>query len=435
MTDDRTRREVLKAAVATGGAAALSACLGYQGSGAEAVPEGPDDLSTLPERQFAWNERMRTDEHGNDALPRHHVFLYLTLADDEPPSAAARRQVETAFESLDRAYARTHEGLLWSAAYGPAYFDRYDGSLPESVDLPENRALSPFETPDFDDQDALVQLASDRADVVLEAERALRGERETANGREMDATLDGVLHLAGDGDRRTGFIGDGMPAERQDELKGIPEGGPVPEDAPLFMGFTAGFARQQATEDYITLEDGPFAGGTTKHVSRLRQRLNDWYTENSAEENVKKMFSPKHAEEGWVEGAGHDLGDDSRIEEALSNVAEQAREHGIVGHAQKAARANRDEDGNPLLVRRHVESTDNEAASLHFPSLQREIGQFERVRRAMNGADLTAETPQVRQRVGNGILEYIFVVHRGNWLVPPRSTRALPTPQGETPGL
>lgn len=432
MTDDRTRREVLKAAVAGGGAGALSACLGYQG---DPVPSGPDDLSSLPERQYAWNDRIRTDEHGNHELPHHQIFLYLTLEGDGPPDADDRRQVEAAFRSLDRAYERSPDGLLWSAAYGPSYFDRYDEPLPDSVDLPENRSLSPFETPDLDDQDALVQLTSDRADVVLEAERALLGEHDTANDAEMAATLDGVLHLAADDDRRTGFIGDGMPAERQDELDGIPEGGPVPEESPLFMGFTAGFARQQASEDDIAIDEGPFADGTTKHVSHLRQRLKDWYTENSAEENVKKMFSPRHAEEEWVEGAGHNLGVDSRVEATLDDVEEQAREHGIVGHAQKNARANRDEDGNPLLLRRHVESTDNDVASLHFPSLQREISQFERVREAMNGVDLTAATPQVRQRVGNGILEYIFVVHRGNWLVPPRSKRALPTPQGETPGL
>jgi hypothetical protein len=49
----------------------------------------------------------------------------------------------------------------------------------------------------------------------------------------------------------------------------------------------------------------------------------------------------------------------------------------------------------------------------------------------MNGADLTEETPAVRQRVNNGILEYIFVEHRGNFLVPPMAFRALPTPTGE----
>ncbi|MEF8869010.1 MAG: Tat pathway signal protein, partial [Haloarculaceae archaeon] len=108
---------------------------------------------------------------------------------------------------------------------------------------------------------------------------------------------------------------------------------------------------------------------------------------------------------------------------------------GRVGHAQKAARANRDADGNVRLLRRHFESADDNVASLHFPSLQRDVAEFEAVREAMNGSDVPAMTPAVRQRVNNGILEYIFVKHRGNWLVPPRSLRALPTPTGEAPGL
>jgi len=430
--DGRSRRAILKAAVAAGGAAALSACVGYAGDG-EGVPAGPEDLSTLPERQFAWNDRLPRDEHGNTLLPRHQVLLYLTLERDGPPTEADRRQVERAFRSLETAYERSNEGVLWSVAYGPGYFDRY-GARPEGVALPDNRALSPFETPDFDDEDALVHLASDRADAVLEAERALRGERATANGVEMDASLDGVLELAADDDRRTGFVGEGLPAAKQSELKGVPDDGPVPEASPLFMGFTAGFAANQASEDYVALRDGPFAGGTTKHVANLRQRLDDWYGEQDHRERVMEMFSPEHAEKGWVEGTGVNLGSDSRVDETVDDVAEQARAFGRVGHAQKAARANRDEDGNVRLLRRHFESADDDVASLHFPSLQRRIADFEAVREAMNGADLTGTTPTVRQRVNNGILEYVFVVRRGNWLVPPRSARALPTPAGETPG-
>lgn len=429
---DVGRREFLKAAVAVGSAGALSACVDLLG---DPVPEGPEDLATLPERQFAWNERVRHDEHGNEQLPRHQVLLYFTYRGNGTPSDDERQQVERAFRSLERAYERSHEGLLWSVAYSPSYFDRYDEALPNDLDLPENRALSPFETPDFDDQDALVHLASDRADVVVEAGRALRGERAEANGREMDATLDGVFEIASDEDRRTGFVGPGMPRKHGDEVDGIPEDNPIPEASPLFMGFTAGFAGNQATEDYVALDSGPFADGTTKHVSNIRQRLDDWYGEQDFDERVMEMFSPRHAEEGWVEGVGDNLGANSKVDATLADIGEQARKFGRVGHAQKAARANRDDEGNVRLLRRHFESTDDNHASLHFPSLQTGIGEFEAVRSAMNGADLTGETPTIRQRVNNGILEYIFTRQRGNWLVPPRSTRALPTPTGETPGL
>jgi hypothetical protein len=416
------RRDYLKAAVALGGAAGLSACLDRL-DGREPVPGGVADPATLPRRQFAWNDRVRHDDAGNTLLPRHQVLLYLDLPGDGPPDDAARERVAASLAALDRAYERSHAGLLHSVAYSPAYFDRYDDPLPDSVDLPEPRRLSAFETPDFDRQDALLHLASDRADVVLAAERALRGER-AANGVDVPALTD-ALSVA---DRRTGFVGAGLPAANQD-VAGVPDSRPVPEASPLFMGFAAGFAGNQATEDYVTIETGPFAGGTTKVVSTLRQRLDDWYGEQDYDDRVAELFSPTHAAEGWVEGTGENLGADSRVDEVIDRLRDDAREFGRVGHAQKAARANRDDDGAVRLLRRHFESTDDDVASLHFPSLQRRVTAFEEVRAAMNGADLPDETPAVRQRVNNGILEYVFVRHRGNFLVPPRERRALPRPR------
>lgn len=423
------RREFLKAAVAVGGASALSACLDLQGGETtEPVPTGTDPTS-LPARQFAWNERIRHDEHGNDLLPTHQTLWYLTLPDDGVPDADARAGVETALATLDRAYERSHEGLLYSIAYSPAYFDRFDEPLPESVDLPAPRRLSAFEEPTLDTQDALLHLASDRADALLEAEQALRGEVESANGVTVETALTDVLDLD---DRRTGFVGPGLPRQKAEEtdLNGVPADNPIPEESPLFMGFAAGFQQNQASEDYVAIREGPFADGTTKHLANIRQRLDDWYGEQDFDERVMEMFSPQHAEQGLVDGVGGNLGDDSGIDRFLDTVVEDAREFGRVGHAQKAARANRDKEGNVRLLRRHFESTDDDVASLHFPSLQRGITAFEEVRTAMNGEDATQATPAVRQRVNNGILEYIFVRNRGNFLVPPRELRALPTPTG-----
>ncbi|WP_049915952.1 DUF7405 family protein [Haloferax mucosum] len=422
-----SRRAFLKAAVAAGGAAALSACLDR--APADPVPSGTAEFDTLPDRQHAWNDVCATDEHGNVEVPYHHVLLYLDVSGSGPPTKTERATVERAFHVLDRAYERTHEGLIWSVGYSPRYFKRFDESLPAEIDLPEPRALSPFETPEFDRQDALVHLAADRADVVLEAEQALLGERDEANGVAVETDLSGVFSVA---DRRTGFVGAGLPAKHQSDLNGIPDGNPVPEQSPLFMGFKAGFAKNQATEDYVTIADGPFAGGTTKHVANLRQRLRDWYDEEDQYHRIMKLFSPGHAEQGLVEGIGENLGDDSGIDTMLDRIRDDAEAFGHVGHAQKAARANRDADGNVKLLRRHFESADDDVAALHFPSLQRGISDFEAVREAMNGTDLT-EIPTIRQRVNNGILEYIFVKHRGNFLVPPRRLRALPTPTGDAP--
>jgi hypothetical protein len=418
------RRTFVKAAVAIGGASALSACL-ERFDDADPIPTGVDDPSTLPERQHGWNDALSRDDAGNVVLPRHQTLLYCTLPGDGPPGEDDRAAVESALSTLDRAFERSPAGVIHSVAYSPAYFERYDASLPDSVDLPRPRELSSFEDPTFDEQAALVHLASDRADAVLSAEAALTGERETVNGEDVETPLTAALEVD---DRRTGFFGPGMPAERADGLEGIPQGNPVPEASPLFMGFKAGFAGNQATEDHVTIGAGPFAGGTTKHVSNLRQRLADWYVEQNYAERVQELFSPGHDAENLIEGVGENLGADSGIDQFLDDLDAHAREFGRVGHAQKAARANRDDDGNVRLLRRHIESTDDDVASLHFPSLQRGITAFEEVRRAMNGADLT-DNPAIRQRVNNGILEYVFTTHRGNFLVPPRRHRALPAPR------
>jgi hypothetical protein len=429
--DDLPRRTVLKTAVAAGGASALSACVGVLDSTSDSKPVPTGDPDAKPPRQHAWREVIRHDEHGNSQLPKHQILLYANLDADGPPTAADRSALAAALGTLDRAYEWSNDGLLHSIAYSPAYFERFDASLP-GVDLPEPSALSSFETPTFDTQDAVVHLASDRADAVLAAEAALTGERTEANGVEVEARLTDVATVDS---RRTGFVGAGLPAENQD-VEGVPESEPVPERSPLFMGFEAGFRGNQATEEYVSLDDGPFAGGTTKVIANLRQRLDDWYGEQNFEQRVSEMFSPGHAEAGLVEGIGDNLGADSKIDQFLDDTIDQARASGRVGHAQKAARANRDADGNVKLLRRHFESTDaigsdQRVASLHFPSLQRRITDFEAVRTAMNGADVTEDTPTVRQRVNNGILEYIFVRRRGYFLVPPRRHRSLPTPQPE----
>nr|WP_211206022.1 hypothetical protein [Halomicrobium katesii] len=169
----------------------------------------------------------------------------------------------------------------------------------------------------------------------------------------------------------------------------------------------------------------------------MHDRIKDWYDEQSFEDRVMEMFSPGYVENDIVEGTGSNLGSGSGIDQFVDDIEADARAHGRVGHAQKAARANRDADGTVKLLRRHFEATDDigsdqNVASLHFPSLQRRIADFEDVRRAMNGTDLTEVTPAIRQRVNNGILEYIFVRRRGNFLVPLREHRAVPTPRPES---
>ncbi|WP_336359536.1 DUF7405 family protein [Haladaptatus sp. ZSTT2] len=415
-----SRRAFVKSAVAIGGAAAVSACLDREGN--PDVPSGPDDLSSYPTRQHAWNDSLMTSDVGNVMAPKHHLLLPFNYTGDTP-TPDERETVEATLQSLEHAYERSHNGLLFTMSYSPAYFDRFDVSLPDSVDLPHPKALSSFEEPELEDYDAIIHLASDYGHVVLAAEEAIMGKQDTLNGHEMAASFEGIFEKA---ERRTGFVGEGIPAANQD-VDGIPDGDPVPEDSPLFMGFMSGFSDNQATEDRVTIQDGPFAGGTTQHVSRIRLRLDDWYVEQNREERVAEMFCPFHAEEGLVEGAGHNLGTDSQVDgECADRIDEDARSYGRIGHSQKMASVR--ENGKPIILRRDFDSTDGGEAGVHFVSLHRGIGDFEKTREAMNGEKQVKESPAIKQKVNNGILEYMFVKHRANYLLPPRAHRALPTP-------
>lgn len=412
-----SRREFVKAAVAIGGASALSACLDHEQT--PNLPNGPDP-ATLPKRQHAWNSSLATDKYGNHVPPKHRVLLYLKYTNDGQPTANDSTLVERTLRTLDRAYPRSHEGLLFTVSYSPAYFDRFDDSLPESVDLPDPKALASFEDPKFDRPDAVIHLASDYGSVVLAAEEALFGEKDVLNGVEMQTTLSSVFETV---DRRTGFVGKGLPASNQD-VDGIPDSEPVPEDSPLYMGFKSSFTKNQASEDRVTIQNGPFAGGSTQHISTIQLHLQQWYEQDSRYHRVATMFCPVHAEKDLVEGTGENLGNSSKLSDCPAHTKEHAREYGVVGHSQKSARAR--ENDSPIILRRDFDSTDDETAKLHFVSLQRAIGDFVKTREAMNGTDVSSQAA-VGQRTNNGILQYMNVTHRGNYLLPPRGQRALPT--------
>lgn len=424
--DGLSRREYMKALVAAGGASALSACLGANENGNVRIPSGTADPTTRPDRQHAWNAVLSGGENKNIVPARHHVFLSLSLASD--PTDGDRKRFENALRTLERAYEWSHEGLLFTVGYTPAYFGRFEKSLPKSVDLPEPTALTDFEDPAFEGGDVFIHLASDHPEAVLAAEEALFGEIDEVNGVAVGATLS---DLVASRERHTGFVGAGLPADHQD-TPGVPDSKPIPEEAPFFMGFRSGFRESQASEDRVTIQTGPFAGGTTEHLSTMTLNLDQWYGQDSQFQRVAKLFSHDHAAEDLVGEYGENLDDSNALtDEMIEGTIADARDHGVVGHAQKAARAR--ENGKPLLLRRDVNTTDSNRPGTHFLALQREIGDFVRVRDAMTGADIAKESG-VGRIVNNGILQYLTVQWRGNYLVPPRAHRALPTPRPDSGG-
>lgn len=430
------RREFVKSAVAIGGTGALTACLDREASQIERTSETasaadgglsvprPDDPGDRPTALHRWNDALVRDGNGNTVLPRHQVVLGLSYTGSTPPTDAERERVRDALGTLDRAFrwgvgddsgAGVSTGLLWLVGYSAAYFERVGASVPDQIMSPESLLSAVDEDPaKADNFDAVLILTGDFGSVPLAAEAALWGERDQLNGVDVSATLDGILERT---TRRTGITGKGIVAEELDNDA-------VPEDAPLSMGYRSGFGDNQATEDAITIDEGPFAGGTTLAASRLHIDIDRWY-EQSTEERVGEMFCPAHdAEE--IGDTAESLGNSSRITpEDAERIPEHAEEYERIGHSQKLATA-RDDGFLPRILRRSegVATDVAEGAGFNFTSVQSDIEDFVAVRRAMNLSEHDVDVPAEN----HGIVDYLETRGRTALMVPTREEVALPVP-------
>jgi hypothetical protein len=224
---------------------------------------------------------------------------------------------------------------------------------------------------------------------------------------------------------RTGFTGAGIPAAHQ-KVGGIPPGQPVPQGAPLFMGFKSALKRNQASEDDVTITSGPFAGGTTMHVSYMRLRLDSWYRNLSESERVARMYAPQVTPQQVNRFTTDAESDPNLFGQAINR-------YGVIGHSQTSARARR--NGKPLIIRRDFDTVDGGQAGLHFVAVQRTIEDFVVTRTAMNAGSAQLQNPAITDTVNNGINEFIFVLKRANYVLPPRSQRSFPLLPGRSSAL
>ncbi|MFB6117734.1 hypothetical protein [Halosegnis sp.] len=403
-----SRRGLLRHLAALSGAAGLSGCSRLLAQRAEAPTADlpPNPLAAeLPTSQHAWNDRLHTDAHGNHVPPRHYRILLLELEADISKESAAT--VERAMRTLEAAYDYRPSGLLHALAWGSGYFERLDAL--EASPIRHPKVLSRVDTPDLLAFDAALVLASDIPSHLAAVDSAMFRSRTDLGGDPVNDRLGDVFRVA---ERRTGFLGEGLPAAHAD-AEGVPDS--LPESAPNFSGFGTGRRETQATEERVTIRDGPWAGGTTMHLSQLQLSLDSWW-ERPASEQVAQLFGPD------FEPSEIDMDPSLPFSD---KVEEHAAEEGVVGHFEKAARA-RDENGEPRLLRRDFDSADGGHAGTEFLSFQRELQDFERVRDAMNGWWLRDESSQITDRTNNGILEFITVRSRANFYVPPRDERAFP---------
>jgi dye decolorizing peroxidase len=413
------RRFLLGAtAVAAGGAAAgigLDRALTSRGKPIPAVALGPQPPG-LPDRQHAWTATLARDSDGNPVSPQFDRLVFFNI--DGIPGPAHARVLEAALRTLERSYAWGPAGLLFTAGWGPGYFERL---LHVPSPIPHATGLSDFEFPAIDDYDLCIHLACDDERRMAAIEAALLN---TAPLRGADGPLDISSALRWQ-ETRTGFTGAGLPAQRQD-VGGIPPGNPVPNSAPLFMGFKSSLRRNQATEDDVTIQTEPFGGGTTMQVSYMRLSLDTWYQNLSERERVARMYAPQITPEQVAHFTTDASSDPNLLNQAINR-------YGVIGHAQTSARARR--NNKPLILRRDFNTTDGGQAGLHFVSLQRTIEDFITTREAMNATSAQLQNPSITDTVNNGINEFTFVAKRANYILPTRPNRSFPLLPGRQQAL
>jgi hypothetical protein len=391
----------------TGGAAGVGTAAAVGGGGDDAHAAGLPAPATREVRQHAWDALLHRDAHGNVLPPRFHRLVLCALARDA--TAERARTAEAALRRLEHALPIGPQGVLVLVGWGPAWFRGLGTSSP----VPAPKALSPTEAPTLDDPVAIVHLAGDDEALLDRVERALfaGGPLPEARG---PVSLSGLLRATG---RRTGFVGAGLPRARQHGTVGLPTDRPIAKGAPLYMGFQSGLRKNQATEDDVTIQDGPWAGGTTMHASVIDLTLDTWYHGVDAPGRVRRMFG---ADRTPQDVRDHPTG----LPNPDEDLGAVARRHGVVGHAQSMASVRRDD--RPIIIRRDFDSRDGDAAQVHFVALQRDVDDFVRTRTAMNAARAIDEGAGVGAQVNNGINEWLTVTARGNYLVPPRRSRICP---------
>jgi hypothetical protein len=404
-----SRRSALARLGAVAGTLGLSGCAQFLGSasgGGTDLPPNPH-ADGLPTRQFAQNQYLPLDADGNDLQARYRRILLLNL--DVESSAEAARTVERGMRTIEAAYDWRPEGLFHVLGWGTAYFRRL-GKLGEAP-ISKPQVLSRTDNPDLLEFDAVLVLESDVPSHLTAVENAMFRAGGTLNDVPVEHPLGDVFTVA---DVRTGFLGEGLPARHAD-VEGIPAGA-LSQDDPTFMGFFSDRQGTQASEDFVTIPDGRFAGGTTLHVAHLTQNLDTWWEGLDDAGRVARMFSPEF--------------DPSDIPNFGSNVPftdavrDHAREFDVVGHHEKVAQVRR--DGEPIILRRDFNTTDGDHAGVHFLSFQRRLKHFRATRRAMNGWYVRDDSQAITDRENNGILNFIDVQSRANFYVPPRDKRAFP---------
>jgi len=529
------RRSFIKSALLVGGSAGLSSLTSLlDASGTAAATDTSVTVAERENRQHAWND-YSASLHGTTVPPEYTLILSVDLTEDAvedgTPTADARDEVAAALDSLEDTFGWGSDGLLFTIGYSPAYFDRFDETLPGKLsdrtsalglidpDVTVDVTAAPHEDPSeiaAEDADAVLHLASDDPVTLLQAELALwdgdgddgdydydldkQGSGSSVSVPDLEGSFEDVFHQpTSPPGRRVSYVGhDTLVEEFEEALSGTEFEGveeEIPEESDLSMGVNVLFKNSNPPEPLATLtedgqlagtpqEPGMFAQGTIQHLSKLDIALDDWYGNNDLDERREQLLSPDHTEAN-TGVAGEELGESTATDTALRDadgeglaerVVQDAEEEGLVGHAQKIARARapmesrqtgddgaerrddlRGHDGvqelEPPILRRDAPTADTGRPGLNFVSLMRFNGYMHYIRQAMNGGafdtaafgvdgdarldhESVVETVDGENSEGNndnGIVPYLETTRRGNFLVPPITVRALPPARAARP--
>jgi hypothetical protein len=408
------RRDFIRSALLIGGASAVGSLGSVAGVTTSVRAEkAPISAEARLNRQHAWDAYEALTASGNTKPPNNSLFLMLNYGREGEPSPGHRRRVETALGEIERHFEWRTNGVLFTMAYSASYFDRFDerppaGAAPDDAETVASTVEGLTDLADTNDDvepdtaDAMLLLASDNAANLLAVEGALWGDSEELD---FEATFEGIFEQPDEWpDRRVGFLGPAFQQRAQEyEDRFLDDDQDVPDDAPLSMGFVAGFGDSIPAEEHVTLkrgqvfpgpgterddvslddipyvegcefgerDPGVFAQGTLKHVSHLEIDLPEWY-DTDPDRRRHQMYSPYHDEResramgGTKPGSGltdrgaddpDDVGPDDdrydvreyaeRTPDTAAGTDEDADvEAPTAGHSQKVARARYDVDGD-----------------------------------------------------------------------------------------
>jgi hypothetical protein len=449
-----TRRRLLQ--VAGGGVIAAGAATGvaalYHALSQVPAParHGGPPPGGYPPGQYQiadYGVRMRPDPESAVPVDIPPVWnLVITANLTRAPGRREQQRLEAALRVVEAAYPYSPAGVFVQVAYGLPYFRShiqpavFAAHLPHMADasgapvlLDAIRFASDPPSLLLEANDVIFHLRSDSLDALHDVQQALFGHSGRLAGQSAPtADLTDLFHLTS---VRTGFVGAGLPKRMAQQAR-LAIASQVPEQAPLFMGFTSTQQLGQAKEVAVSFEGRPdplvrplttaragdyFAGGTTLHLSHLIEDLESWYA-LSYDDRVARMFHLNA-----VSTPGRITLQTLWLNPNTTTL--DAQQHRVIGHNEAVQRGSRTPEGQAIQLRADFNTMDDldgagPTPGVHFLSFGAGSQIFHHSRQGMDATDV-AQANNVQPQA-NGINAFIRATRRQNFLVPPRSHRAFP---------